>query len=148
MNTASENCQNALQLIAAAGRHLHKRRSSGVGGGAPWRAEELTWNTLEDSQNCTTVSLGTGLVLPERTESKDEGKSLANYCARRISQAGTSQTQEMGLSKDGWGLCFTQAPVWTIAHIPSEYTPTHNFLEQKLSVEDCFSPCSLSWRAE
>lgn len=35
MNTASENCQNALQLIAAAGRHLHKRRSSGVGGGAP-----------------------------------------------------------------------------------------------------------------
>ena len=35
MNTASEKCQNALQSIAAAGRHLQKRRSSRVGGGAP-----------------------------------------------------------------------------------------------------------------
>lgn len=100
MNTASENCQNALQLIAAAGRHLHKRRSSGVGGGAPMTSRGVDMEYV-GGQNCTTVSLGTGLVLPERTESKDEGKSLANCCARRISQAGTSQTQEMGLSKEG-----------------------------------------------
>lgn len=34
MSAASESCQKALQSVAAAGRHLRKRRRTGVGGGA------------------------------------------------------------------------------------------------------------------
>lgn len=62
----SESCQKALQLVAAARRRPRKRRRLEWAGSG---SEELVWNPLEDSQNSASVSLGTGLVLPQGRES-------------------------------------------------------------------------------
>jgi hypothetical protein len=67
-----------------------------VGGEPPCLAEELVWNPLEDSQNSASVSLGTGLVLPERRESKRWGGKFKCYTLP-ISKTGAVQCRKVPL---------------------------------------------------
>lgn len=67
-----------------------------MGGEPRCNAEEWVWNPLEDSQNSASVSLGTGLPLPERSESKWWGGKF-KCSALLISKEGVSKVQECGL---------------------------------------------------
>lgn len=71
INAASESCQKAPQSLLQLG-DTYRKAQAGVGGDAGF-AEELVLS--EDSQNSAAVSLGTGLILPERTESKEWRKA-------------------------------------------------------------------------
>lgn len=75
-----------------------------MGGEPRCSAEELVWNPLEDSQNSASVSVGTGLPLPERRESKWWGGKF-KCSALLISKERDSKVQECGL------LCVQCLPV-------------------------------------
>lgn len=85
---------------------------------------------MEDSQNCAVVSLGTVLVLPERTESKDEGECLLTAVLDKFQRKENLEGKKWVFLKESEEPGFYR-------HLPDHMHtqhPSHSSLAQKLEV--------------
>lgn len=106
MNSASESCQHTPPSVAAAGRHLQKRRRTRVGGGAAMMSRGVGTEYVGGQSELYRCFPGNGTDSSRKNRKQRLGGTFANCCARQIPKAGKSWVQGIGLSKAVWNIFY------------------------------------------